>query len=227
MGRVRKAIDKRREAADLDVTPFMNLMIVLVPVLLLSMVFTHTSVIDLNFPAAADGGPVDPNAVHLEVTVRPEGFVVADGRGGVIKRVPKVDDVYDYRTLSQVMQELKRRLPEKDDIMVLVENDTAYQTLVSVMDTVRAYPTVQHMEAVQAELFPVISLGDAPPVGAASPPRSVGAASRPRSAPPSSVGAASRPRSAPPVSVGAASRPRSAPPSSVGAASRPRFGAPS
>ena len=51
MDRVRSKRQKHTEAADLDVTPFMNLMIVLVPVLLLSMVFTHTTVIDLNFPA--------------------------------------------------------------------------------------------------------------------------------------------------------------------------------
>ena len=36
---------------ELNVTPFMNLMIVLVPVLLLSLVFTHTTVIELDFPS--------------------------------------------------------------------------------------------------------------------------------------------------------------------------------
>jgi len=177
MDRVRKRIRKHHEAADLDVTPFMNLMIVLVPVLLLSMVFTHTTVIDLNFPAGeAAAGEFDPEAVHLEVTVQADALVVADGRGGVIKTLPTVDGDYDYAALSDVMQELKRRMPEKEDIMVLLEEKTPYQTLVSVMDTVRSYPTVQHMEVVQAELFPVISLGDAPTDFSA-----VGAVSRPRS----------------------------------------------
>jgi biopolymer transport protein ExbD len=173
MNRVRKRIKKHHEAADLDVTPFMNLMIVLVPVLLLSMVVTHTTVIDLNFPAGDAAGELDPDAVHLEVTVNADAFVVADGRGGVIKTLPKIDEAYDYAGLSEVMQELKRRMPEKEDIMVLLEEKTPYQTLVSVMDTVRSYPTVQHMEVVQAELFPVISLGDAPapgrPVAASAP----------------------------------------------------------
>ena len=163
MNRIRKRIGRRREAADLDVTPFMNLMIVLVPVLLLSMVFTHTTVIDLYFPSGdASAGDFDLDALHLEVTVRADGFVVADGRGGVIKHLPRMDGAYDYAGLSKVMQEIKRRIPEKEDIMVLLEEKTPYQTLVSVMDTVRSYPTVQYMEVVQAELFPVISLGDAP-----------------------------------------------------------------
>ena len=164
MDRVRRRRQRHTEAADLDVTPFMNLMIVLVPVLLLSMVFTHTTVIDLNFPTGdAAAGEFDPDQVHLEVAVHDDRLVVADGRGGVIKTVPKNDDgEHDFEALSLVMQELKRRMPEKEDITVLLQEDTNYQTLVSVMDKVRSYPTVQALDVVQAELFPVISLGDTP-----------------------------------------------------------------
>ncbi len=163
MDRVRRRRQKHTEAADLDVTPFMNLMIVLVPVLLLSMVFTHTTVIDLNFPTGdAASGAFDPEAVHLEVAVYDDQLVVADGRGGVIKKLPKTDTGHDFAELSLVMQELKRRMPEKEDITVLLQEETDYQTLVSVMDRVRSYPTVQALDVVQAELFPVISLGDTP-----------------------------------------------------------------
>ena len=163
MDRVRKRRQKHTEAADLDVTPFMNLMIVLVPVMLLSMVFTHTTVIDLTFPTGeAAAGEFDPDAVHLEVAVYSDRLEVADGRGGTIKALPMIDGAHDFEQLSLVMQELKRRMPEKDDITVLLEEDTSYQTLVSVMDKVRSYPTVQALEVVQGELFPVISLGDTP-----------------------------------------------------------------
>jgi biopolymer transport protein ExbD len=163
MDRVRHRKHKHRAAADLDVTPFMNLMIVLVPVLLLSMVFTHTTVIDLNFPSG-DGAEsaFDPDLVHLEVVVKRDGFAVADGRGGTIKFIPRVDGEYDFAQLSLVMQEIKKRMPDKRDISVLLMDQTSYQTLVSVMDKVRSYPTVQHLEVVQAELFPVVSLGDSP-----------------------------------------------------------------
>ena len=47
---MRRKHRRLRSEADLDITPFMNLMIVLVPVLLLNMVFAHTSVLELNFP---------------------------------------------------------------------------------------------------------------------------------------------------------------------------------
>lgn len=163
MDRIRRRKHKHQDAADLDVTPFMNLMIVLVPVLLLSMVFTHTTVIDLNFPSGESAeAAFDPDSVHLEVVVRDNMLQVADGRGGIIKKLPKVDGYFDFAQLSLVMQELKRRMPEKQDITVLLEQDTDYQTLVTIMDTVRSYPAVQNLEVVQAELFPVISLGDSP-----------------------------------------------------------------
>jgi len=144
------------------VTPFMNLMIVLVPVLLLSMVFTHTTIIDLDFPAGDSAGPVDPEVIHLEVVVLEGAIRVADGRGGKIKELPKIDGEYDFDGLSLVMQELKRRAPDKRDITILLENETDYQTLVTVMDKVRSYKKYQALDVVNAELFPVISLGDTP-----------------------------------------------------------------
>jgi biopolymer transport protein ExbD len=141
----------------------MNLMIVLVPVLLLSMVFTHTTVIDLNFPTGESAGDAfESDAVHLEVVVTNDTLVVADGRGGTIKTIRRVDGEYDFAELSLVMQELKRRMPEKEDITVLLEQETDYQTLVTIMDKVRSYPIVQNLAVVNAELFPVISLGDSP-----------------------------------------------------------------
>ncbi|MEM7220235.1 MAG: biopolymer transporter ExbD [Pseudomonadota bacterium] len=163
MKRIRRHRRDLQEAADLDVTPFMNLMIVLVPVLLLSMVFTHTTVIELNFPAA-DGaeGAFDPESVHLEVQVRGDELIVADGRGGTIKALPGKDGLPDFVQLTEVLKAVKRRMPDKEDITILLEEETDYQTLVSVMDRVRSYPTVQGVDVVQAELFPVISLGDTP-----------------------------------------------------------------
>lgn len=141
----------------------MNLMIVLVPVLLLSMVFTHTTVIELNFPSGdAAAGAFDAETVHLEVQVHTDRLLVADGRGGTIKELLRKDGAHDFAQLSLVMQELKKRMPDKDDVTVLLEEETDYQTLVTVMDKVRSYSAVLGIEVVEAELFPVISLGDTP-----------------------------------------------------------------
>ena len=164
MDRLRMLRERREHSAELDVTPFMNLMIVLVPVLLLSMVFTHTAVIDLDFPSggADPNKRLDPDKLQLEVQVYDNQLVVADARGGVIRRLKKKAGQHDFEGLSNVMQEIKRRVPKKRDIIILLEADTDYQTLVSVMDRVRAYNTTLGAQLVKAELFPVISLGDTP-----------------------------------------------------------------
>lgn len=153
---------RRIEAAELDITPFMNLMIVLVPVLLLSMVFTHTTVIDLNFPNASALAKTDLDSVHLEVQVFENKLVVADQRG-IIKVLPCLaTGDHDYENLSLVLQELKRRVPKKRDILILLEAGTDYQTIVSTMDSSRSYLSWIDGELLPTELFPVLSLGDVP-----------------------------------------------------------------
>lgn len=151
------------EPAELDVTPFMNLMIVLVPVLLLSLVFTHTAVIELDFPAGGAAGEIDPDAVHLEVHITADALIVADGRA-VIRAIPALaSGAPDYEQLAAVLREVKRRVPDKRDATLLLAADVDYQTLVFVMDRVRGYATVQDGQRITAELFPVLSLGDTPP----------------------------------------------------------------
>ncbi len=159
---MRRKHRRLRSEADLDITPFMNLMIVLVPVLLLNMVFAHTTVLQLNFPNTDGSSAEELKELQLQVMIFDEQLVVADNQGGVIKTIPQKEAAYDYQLLGQVMQELKRRLPDKRNITIMPSSDTTYQTLVSVMDSVRSYEAVVAGNVVNAELFPDISLGDAP-----------------------------------------------------------------
>jgi hypothetical protein len=62
-----------------------------------------------------------------------------------------------------VLQEIKKQVKDKSDVLLLSEADVSYQSLVSTMDTVRGFRTVMATSAVEVELFPEISLGDAPP----------------------------------------------------------------
>jgi len=159
---MRRKHRRLRSEADLDITPFMNLMIVLVPVLLLNMVFAHTSVLELNFPNVESSSTEEPKELQLQVMIFDDQLVVADNQGGVIKTIGKKESIHDYDMLGQVMKELKRRLPDKRNLTIMPSGDTSYQTLVSVMDAVRSYDAVVAGDVVEAELFPEISLGDAP-----------------------------------------------------------------
>ncbi len=160
------------EAADIDVTSFINLVVVLVPVLLMGMVLSHITVLDIklpDIPAANNSEQIDPPA-QLELVVRADYFDINYPAGIRLKRIEKTaTGKYDYETLTRYLQEIKRQLSDKGiqkrDIYLLSEKNTEYQTLVSVMDTMRSYKAVVGTSVVNAELFPEVSLGDAPPAG--------------------------------------------------------------
>ncbi|WP_305967186.1 ExbD/TolR family protein [Marinobacter salsuginis] len=159
---MRRKHRRLQSEADLDITPFMNLMIVLVPVLLLNMVFAHTSVLELNFPTGESLSAEQAEELQIQVVIYEDRLVVADNQGGVIKDIPRREGEYDFALLKDVMKEIKSRVPDKKDVIIMPSRQTSYQSLVSVMDTVRSYEAVVAGSGVEAELFPEISLGDAP-----------------------------------------------------------------
>ena len=153
----------RKEAAHLEITAFINLIVVLVPFLLSVAVFTRLAVVDLSLPAQSSGAEVlKPDNLQLEVVVRANALEVGDRIGGLIKRIDSTAKGYDLATLSAVMLQLKGRFPDKTEASVLAEPDTSYDSLVQVMDAVRSHRVAQGNRFVSTELFPKISIGDAP-----------------------------------------------------------------
>lgn len=152
--------------AELDITSFMNLMIVLVPVLLLSLTFTQLAVHEIELPELTGGSVASTESqAKLEVMVSDEGFsIYYPDRRNLVKQVPLAEtgdgQAYDFVTLSAVMQEVKSQLADRRDVVVLAGQDLPYQDLVSTMDAVKSYRTVVAANVVEVELFPEISLGD-------------------------------------------------------------------
>lgn len=154
----------RKEAAHLEITAFINLIVVLVPFLLSTAVFTRLSVIDLSLPAQSSDKleKLTANNLQLEIVVRPEALEVGDRIGGLIQRIPATANGPDLKALQTLVQQIKTKFPDKTDATVLAQPDTSYDTLVQVMDAVRAGRVAQGTTVVKAELFPNISIGDAP-----------------------------------------------------------------
>jgi len=147
---------------ELDITAFLNLMIVLVPVLLLGMVFSQFRMIELNFPGMDAGQAPEPEEFRLVVTLIPQGIEIADSDRGLIRVLPVGQEGQDFANLRQVLRQIKTRVPDKTDVVLEVGPDIDYQTLVTAMDTVRSYPAVVAASVVEGELFPDVSLMDAP-----------------------------------------------------------------
>lgn len=147
---------------ELDITAFLNLMIVLVPVLLLGMVFSQVRMIELNFPGMESGEAPAPQEFRLVVTLIPDGIEIADSDRGLIRVLPVNQKGQDFERLRQVLRQIKSRVPDKTDLVLEVGPDIDYQTLITAMDTVRSYPAVVAASVVEGELFPDVSLMDAP-----------------------------------------------------------------
>jgi len=147
---------------ELDITPFLNLMIVLVPVLLLGMVFSQIRMIELNFPGMEAGEAPEADELRLVVALIPEGLEVLDSERGVIRALPLVEGEQDFDGLRETLKQVKKRVPDKTDIVLEVGPDVDYQTLVTTMDTLRSYPAVVAASVVEGELFPDVALADAP-----------------------------------------------------------------
>jgi biopolymer transport protein ExbD len=153
---------KSSETPELDVTTFLNLMVVLIPFLLISAVFSRVTIMELKVPTGAGGAPSKPNFT-IEVIIRDLGLEIADG-SNVVAAIPKKDAQHDMKKLSEILLRLKAEYPEKEDATVLMEPKIAYDNLIQVMDAVRGTEvrTAGSLAMQRVELFPHISIGDAP-----------------------------------------------------------------
>ena len=153
----------QKDAAELNITAFMNLMVILVPFLLITAVFSRLAILELNLPGSSTE-PVDPQeqVFQLEVIVRKDKIEVGDRNQGLLGVYPADEDGHDYAALSTKLAELKSRYPDKTEAAILLEQDIPYDTLVQVMDKVRIAEQVEEDAIVHTDLFPDISIGDAP-----------------------------------------------------------------
>ena len=152
------------DTADLNITAFMNLMVILVPFLLITAVFSRLAILELNLPGSSTE-PVDPQeqTFQLEVIIREGKIEVGDRNQGLLGIYPSNEEGdYDFDALSGKLSELKDKYPDKTEVSILLESDIAYDTLVQVMDRVRIEQEIEDESIVRNDLFPDISIGDAP-----------------------------------------------------------------
>jgi len=154
----------RKHAAALEVTAFINLIVVLVPFLLSTAVFTRLSIMELALPAQSSSAleKLDADNLQLEVVIRRDALEVGDRIGGLLQRIPATGKGHDVKALQALLVQVKAKFPDKTEATVLAEPDTPYDSLVHVMDALRSAPTARGTQIVRAELFPQISVGDAP-----------------------------------------------------------------
>jgi biopolymer transport protein ExbD len=166
--RSRRGSRRNVDTAELNITAFMNLMVILVPFLLITAVFSRLAILELNLPGSSTE-PANPQELvfQLEVIVREGSIEVGDRNIGALGIYPNTADGYDYEALSAKLSAIKKSYPDKTDAAILLESNIAYDTLVQVMDRVRVEERIEDQRVLRSDLFPDISIGDAPIVDGA------------------------------------------------------------
>lgn len=170
LGRKRKRME---ETVELNITAFMNLMVILVPFLLITAVFSRMTVLELNLPALDAKVKENPNQeikLQLQVLITQDALVVKDANLGDFRRIALrangevIEDLQRkvWKPLSEILIELKSRFPEEQSIALLLDRDVSYKTMIEVMDHVRATDIVQVATLETVVLFPQVSIGDIP-----------------------------------------------------------------
>jgi len=159
----RKHLRQQRKPAGLMLVSMIDIFTVLVTFLLMTAVFSHTVILQLHLPAPQSQFRQPPPGLVLEVLVRKDLLQVADRNSGPLATLPNTDKGYDFAGLTGYLEQVKARFPNMTQASILLEPDTPYNTLVQVMDHVRVFEASNGLGSVQAELFPDVSVGDAPP----------------------------------------------------------------
>ena len=153
----------KREGSEINLVSMIDMMTILVFFLLVHGGFIRLAVLQLNLPSAQSQAQEEPQFA-LEITVRESGIEIGDRASGVLNRIENTDAGYDFAALTEQLTRIKEQFPANEEATVLVEPYVTYDVVVAVMDRVRV---AEERDAVldrvnRIELFPQVSVGDAP-----------------------------------------------------------------
>ena len=153
-----------QETVELNITAFLNLMVILVPFLLITAVFSRVTVLELNLPPKdAIAKQEEKVKLQLELVIRENRFEIRDSNLGLIKGINRDQAEADHwKVFTDILIEIKTRFPDEQSITLLLEPKINYKTLIQIMDRVRSADVLSFTDVETVELFPNISIGDAP-----------------------------------------------------------------
>jgi biopolymer transport protein ExbD len=153
---------RTKEPPELDITTFLNLMVVLIPFLLITAVFSRITIMELDIPSGQVAAADKPKVI-IEIIVRQNRLELGNGHG-VIARIPNLNEQYDLAKLAEYLIKVKGNYPDKTDATILIEPDVEYDSMITIMDAVRSAELQQEgqNEIDKVVLFPDMSLGEAP-----------------------------------------------------------------
>lgn len=140
----------RRANVDLNLVPFIDLMSVLITFLLITAVWTQVSMIQIGSSLygkkteAEEQQQVPPPQMEvvLKVDVKATGYLLTVGTQSI--SFPLINNQYDDAGLMAQLARIKQLYPDKQDVVLSVSDDLAYDVLIKTMDKLlmAGYPTI-------------------------------------------------------------------------------------
>ncbi|NLE02633.1 MAG: hypothetical protein GX640_22440 [Fibrobacter sp.] len=133
-----KSTSKEVDLIDLDVTPVMNLFMVLIPFLVSMAVFTHIAVVDFSLPPAesSENAETESKELDISIVITREGFRIV-GTGNKLDMVSKINDQYLFDQLKVLLKAIKFQYPSQKSVVLILEPDIVYDDIIKFMDICR------------------------------------------------------------------------------------------
>ena len=151
----------RREEYTVDVTAFLSLLVILVPFLLVTAVFSRITILELQ-PAVSEADQASsPDPLQLKVILRQGEIEVTYLGLAQPLKIGRSTDERALELLATMAGDLKARYPQSLEATVLLEPQIRYDLLVQVLDALRIRLQQHEGGVEQIALFPMIALGSA------------------------------------------------------------------
>ena len=161
-----KARTHTEEAEELDLTPYMNFVMILIPVIMASSEYTKLAMIPIDLPSSGGGASTGlneeaeepPPKLSLAVAITSQGFTITSEKAR-LPIIPLKGTEYDYEALGQKLWDLKQQVrgefEDENDIMIASAQDIQYVVIIKTMDATRVF-----MEdgTIPRNMFPNVSL---------------------------------------------------------------------
>ncbi|WIG96632.1 biopolymer transporter ExbD [Myxococcus sp. SDU36] len=160
-------VREEEEAGELNIVPYLDILMNLIIFMLLSITgLTTFGIINVNAPAygapttgMAQENPDDAPKLTLSVLISKKGHFVSSenailGEAGTPTIPVKADGAHDFSALNAKMVEIKSAFPKETKVIVGADPDVPYETLTQTLDAIRE---TQGRE--RRLLFPDVTLG--------------------------------------------------------------------
>ncbi len=128
------------DVSDVDVTPVMNMFIILLPFLVSMAVFTHVTILEFTLPPNVGTGldaSLGKPRLKPTVVIKQDYLALTVGEK-LLDSIPAIDGVQNIDSLRSSLRRKRSGFDIVDEAIVAVHDRIRVETIVAVMDACRA-----------------------------------------------------------------------------------------